>query len=205
MSTVTSALGSIYYPESEPLTFGGQDALRDSVLAAAKGITRVSLADIRPHQSPGCYVIFAKGSTRSLNKYGETLCSGQFPIYIGKAKLLPDRLSRHRRAIVAAKGLEVGDFSVGVIYTETEAMAGAVEAMLIEAIRPPWNERALSGFGSRDPGATRSDQRPSGFDCLHQRDWVQVPTVDEKAAANRALKVYLASGYVRPIWPGLES
>ena len=92
-----------------------------------------------------------------------------------------------------------------MIYTDTLAMAGAAEEMLIEAIRPPWNEKALSGFGSRDPGSTRCEQRPSGFDCLHQRDWVQAPTTDEKAAAKKALKAYLSSGYVRAIWPELNS
>jgi hypothetical protein len=204
-STIEPLELRIKYPESAPVTFGGQDFLRGAALDAILQIERVPLADIRPLQKPGVYVLFFTKATRSLSKYGELLSSGQFPVYIGKAKLLPDRLSRHRRAIVAAKGLAIGDFTVGVIYTDTLAMAGAAEEMLIEAIRPPWNEKALSGFGSRDPGSTRSDQRPSGFDCLHQRDWVQAPTTDEKAAANKALKVYLASGYVRSIFPELAS
>ena len=174
----------IKYPESTPVTFGGQDFLRDSALNAARQIERVPLSDIRPQQKPGVYVLFFSKRTRSLSKYGGILGSGQFPVYIGKAKLLPDRLSRHRRAIVAAKGLAIEDFTVGVIYTDTLAMAGAAEEMLIEAIRPPWNEKALSGFGSRDPGSTRCEQRPSGFDCLHQRDWVQAPTTDEKASSS---------------------
>ena len=175
------------------------EAVRSAALMAA----RSPLADVRPDERPGVYILFVNQPAKPLERYGAEITAGTFPIYVGSAQLLPKRLNRHRQTIASASGLEVGSFSVSMIYTDSLASALAVEQTLIKLIRPPWNERAMSGFGSAPQGERRLVQRPSGFDCLHRRNWAPTPSAKERATARAALKLYLESGYVRPLWPEL--
>jgi len=204
--SATKTASITFHPTAAPLRLGDFRAMNDAVLRSALDIERAPLSEMRPEDKPGVYVLFVNKETPSLRRYGSVITSGSFPIYVGSAKMLPDRLSAHRKTIVSAKGLNVSDFSVGVIYTDSHAMALAVEAILIKELRLAWNERPLSGFGSKEPGAERiAAQRSSGFDCLHQRTWAKTPSATEVATARRALKTYLASGYVRPLWPELAA
>ena len=180
-----------------------QSLIHGLVLSTALASPRSPLTTIRPEERPGVYILFARAGAKSLAQYGTDICSATFPIYVGSAQLLPARLSRHRKTIASASGLSVHDFFASVIYTDSLAAALAVEQTLIKEIRPPWNERALSGFGSAPRGATRAAECVSGFDCLHRRNWAAAPSAKERATARAALRLFLRSGYVRPLWQAL--
>lgn len=177
-----------------------QAAILSSVLAAE----RVRFPELRATDRPGTYVIGAVRSTRALRQYKDLVTSGQFPLYVGSARSLSERLDRHRITIASATGLAISDFWITYLETDSLASALGTEAELIAEIRPPWNQRSMSGFGSRHPGKNRMDQRPTGFDVLHRRDWANSASEDEEKAVRRSLRLYLESGFVRPLWPVFE-
>ena len=202
MHLATTPTGTCH-PNGATLSLFSRANTLSTVLDAALAIERVPLALMRPEERPGIYVLFARHETPALRRYGNEIVAGTFPIYIGSAQMLPNRLNRHRKTLVSARGLDVDDFYVGVVYTDSLAMALAVEEILIKELRPPWNERTMSGFGSAPPGAGRLAQKVSGFDCLHRRDWANKPTSQELASARKSLRTYRASGYARALWSAL--
>ena len=52
--------------------------------------------------------------------------------------------------------------------------------MLIETFRPVWN-RAIDGFGNKDPGARRKTQFKSPWDVLHPGRSAAINTTDNAA------------------------
>ena len=183
------------------LSLYSQESAIPMVMKTIISSPRLPLADIRPDERPGVYVLFARTPSATLSRYGDTIASGRFPIYVGSAQMLPKRISRHRQTIASASGLSVSDFAACVVYTDSLAAALAVEQILITTIRPPWNERSMSGFGS-DPKQVA--HRTSGFDCLHHRPWATVPSAKQRSNTRAALRPYLQSGYVRNLWPTLK-
>jgi hypothetical protein len=127
----------------------------DTILRAALSAERAPLGLMRPPESAGAYILFAGAPTTALRRHGPEITSGTFPIYVGSARLLPSRLNRHRQTIASATGLKVQDFWIATIPTDTLASALGIEQELITEIRPPWNERSMSGFGSAPQGENR--------------------------------------------------
>ena len=105
------------------------------------------------------------------------------PIYVGKAipkggrkggltvdvsakgKALADRLRQHANSIDEATNIDLADFHVRHLVVD-DIWIPLGENMLIERFKPVWN-RAIDGFGNKDPGQRRSKQYKSPFDVLH--------------------------------------
>ena len=104
------------------------------------------------------------------------------PIYVGKAipkggrkgglakgpslgRALAERLRQHAASIDEAHNLELADFSVRHLVVD-DIWIPLGENMLIENFRPVWN-RAIDGFGNKDPGRRRATQYKSPWDVLH--------------------------------------
>lgn len=110
--------------------------------------------------------------------------SGAFgqPIYVGKAipkggrkggltkdtsvgRALADRLRQHATSIDEADNLDLDDFQFRHLVVE-DIWIPLGENILIETFRPVWN-RAIDGFGNKDPGRRRATQYKSPWDVLH--------------------------------------
>lgn len=108
---------------------------------------------------------------------------GARPIYIGKAipkggrkgglseassasgNALGSRLRQHISSVDEASNLDLADFHVRYLVVD-DIWIPLGENMLIETFRPVWN-RAIDGFGNKDPGARRKTQLTSPWDVLH--------------------------------------
>lgn len=104
------------------------------------------------------------------------------PIYVGKAipkggrkggltkdsslgTALRDRLKQHAASVAEARNLELSDFWVRYLVVD-DVWIPLGENMLIETFKPVWN-RAIDGFGNKDPGRRRATQYRSPWDVLH--------------------------------------
>ncbi len=104
------------------------------------------------------------------------------PIYVGKAipkggrkgglrpsgkesRALADRLRQHATSINEVDNLDLADFQVRYLVVD-DIWIPLGENMLIETFKPVWN-RAVDGFGNKDPGRRRKDQFRSPWDVLH--------------------------------------
>lgn len=104
------------------------------------------------------------------------------PIYIGKAipkggrkggltadaskgRAMADRLGQHASSIDQAVDLELADFWARHLVVD-DIWIPLGENMLIETFKPVWN-RAIDGFGNKDPGSRRKTQYKSPWDVLH--------------------------------------
>lgn len=104
------------------------------------------------------------------------------PIYVGKAipkggrkgglgkdagqgAALRDRLRQHAASVAEASNLELGDFWIRHLVVD-DVWIPLGENMLIERFKPLWN-RAIDGFGNKDPGKRRATQYRSPWDVLH--------------------------------------
>lgn len=98
------------------------------------------------------------------------------PIYVGRATGLRQRIRTHRRTLEQVHDLDPATFGVVCITTESRAMSALSEELLIPDLRPVWNQPKVAGFGNRDPGSRRRQQRTSPFDRLHPgRNWAIGP------------------------------
>ena len=138
-------------------------------------------------QTPGAgvYVIYYTGSFPAYAPLAEANRDGKFsiPIYIGKAipkggrkggisrdiaaigRALGDRLKQHASSINEAENLDLADFHVRHLVVD-DIWIPLGENMLIETFKPVWN-RAIDGFGNKDPGKRRATQFRSPWDVLH--------------------------------------
>ncbi len=108
----------------------------------------------------------------------------QQPIYVGRrlyrrggrkgglsnevaaaGRALADRLKQHASSIEEVSNLHIADFYVRHLVVD-DIWIPLGENMLIETFRPVWN-RAIDGFGNKDPGKRRSTQFRSPWDTLH--------------------------------------
>jgi Eco29kI restriction endonuclease len=104
------------------------------------------------------------------------------PIYVGKAipkggrkgglgkdaglgNALRDRLRQHAGSVEEATNLVLGDFWIRYLVVD-DIWIPLGENMLIERFKPLWN-RAIDGFGNKDPGKRRATQYRSPWDVLH--------------------------------------
>jgi Eco29kI restriction endonuclease len=133
----------------------------------------------------GVYVIYYTGPFAAYAPLAEANRGGQFtrPIYIGKAipkggrkgglakdvavtgRALGDRLKQHATSIAEAQNLDLADFHVRHLVVD-DIWIPLGENMLIETFEPVWN-RAIDGFGNKDPGNRRATQYRSPWDVLH--------------------------------------
>lgn len=132
----------------------------------------------------GVYVIYYTGDFPAYTSLASQNRSGAFktPIYVGKAipkggrkggltkdsssgRALADRLRQHATSIAEAINLDLADFFVRHLVVE-DIWIPLGENMLIETFQPVWN-RAIDGFGNKDPGRRRATQYKSPWDVLH--------------------------------------
>ena len=133
----------------------------------------------------GVYVIYYTGPFAAYAPVAEANRGGQFtrPIYIGKAipkggrkgglakdvavmgRALGDRMKQHAASIAEADNLDLADFHVRHLVVD-DIWIPLGENMLIESFKPVWN-RAIDGFGNKDPGNRRATQYRSPWDVLH--------------------------------------
>jgi len=118
----------------------------------------------------GVYLIRHVGSHPLYKRFGDR------PVYVGRSTGLRQRIRTHRRTLEEIHDLDPHDFRVVCISTESRPVAALYEELLITHFRPVWNQWMVAGFGNRDPGARRRQQRTSPFDRLHPgRHWVRGP------------------------------
>jgi hypothetical protein len=131
----------------------------------------------------GVYVIYYTGD---FQPYAPIATANQgdlaMPIYVGKAipkggrkggltkdaaagKALADRLRQHASSIDECANLDLSDFYVRHLVVD-DVWIPLGENMLIESFKPVWN-RAVDGFGNKDPGRRRATQFKSPWDVLH--------------------------------------
>ncbi|RVP97121.1 Eco29kI family restriction endonuclease [Sinorhizobium meliloti] len=132
----------------------------------------------------GIYVIYYMGDFPNCAPIAAGNANGAFsrPIYIGKAipkggrkgglsadtskgRALADRLAQHAASIEQASNLRIEDFLVRFLVVD-DIWIPLGENILIETFKPLWN-RAIDGFGNRDPGRRRATQYRSPWDVLH--------------------------------------
>lgn len=139
----------------------------------------VGLGAVDQIKGAGIYVIYYSGL---FGPYAP-ISGSDVPIYVGKAipkggrkggiggldssagRALSDRLNQHQRSIDEVSNLEVSDFCTRFLMVD-DIWIPLGENMLIEQFKPLWN-RAIDGFGNKDPGRRRATQYKSPWDVLH--------------------------------------
>jgi hypothetical protein len=85
---------------------------------------------------------------------------------------LRGRLSKHREAIEQAENLDLDNFWFKTLRI-VPAFIDLAEEALIHWHCPVWN-RALKGFGNKNPGKGRRGQKVSEWDTMHPgRNWIE--------------------------------
>lgn len=144
----------------------------------------ISLSAVGAILGAGVYVIYYTGGFPAYAPIAAGNSGGLFqkPIYIGKAipkggrkggltadaskgTALAERLGQHASSISQATNLELDDFLVRHLVVD-DIWIPLGENMLIETFKPVWN-RAIDGFGNKDPGRRRATQYKSPWDVLH--------------------------------------
>jgi len=142
------------------------------------------LSEFSTIQGAGVYAIYYVGSHSAYAPVSSRNINGRFeqPIYIGKAipkggrkggltadaskgRALADRLGQHAISVEQAVDLDLADFFVRYLVVD-DIWIPLGENMLIETFEPSWN-RAIDGFGNKDPGNRRKTQYKSPWDVLH--------------------------------------
>lgn len=133
----------------------------------------------------GIYIIYYTGGFVPYHPVADANKNGNLsvPIYVGKAipkggrkgglggdvsssgRALSSRLQQHASSVSEATNLDIADFQVRHLVVD-DVWIPLGENMLIETFRPVWN-RALDGFGNKDPGRRRATQFRSPWDVLH--------------------------------------
>ncbi|MDF2812052.1 MAG: restriction endonuclease [Microvirga sp.] len=144
-----------------------------------------ALSDIEDIKGAGVYVIYYTGvfPAYAVNAAVDPTEPAAIPIYIGKAipkggrkggvskrasavgVALRDRLRQHATSIDECANLDLADFKVRYLVVD-DIWIPLGENMLIERFKPVWN-RAIDGFGNKDPGKRRKTQMTSPWDVLH--------------------------------------
>lgn len=132
----------------------------------------------------GVYAIYYTGDFPAYADISTLNRNGRFeqPVYVGKAipkggrkggltkdagkgQALADRLRQHATSIAEADNLAPDDFYVRHLIVD-DIWIPLGENILIERFKPVWN-RAIDGFGNKDPGKRRATQYKSPWDVLH--------------------------------------
>lgn len=144
----------------------------------------VSFGDTAEIKGAGIYVIYYVGGFPAYAPVMARNVDDAFaqPIYVGKAipkggrkggltadaskgRALAERLAQHATSIDESENLDLSDFLVRYLVVD-DIWIPLGENMLIETFKPMWN-RAIDGFGNKDPGKRRAKQYKSPWDVLH--------------------------------------
>lgn len=158
--------------------------LARSIQTELLGRDPIALEDAEKIKGAGIYVFYYVGSITAYAPMRKANTGGKFgqPIYVGKAipkggrkgglgadaskgRAIADRLAQHSRSIEEVTNLQVVDFLVRYLVVD-DIWIPLGENMLIERFKPVWN-RAIDGFGNKDPGRRRATQYKSPWDVLH--------------------------------------
>lgn len=142
------------------------------------------LSSVEDFEGAGIYVLYYSGDFPAYDPIRCNPREDQFekPIYVGKAipkggrkggltkdasrgTAMRTRLRQHATSVDEAKNINLEDFWVRYLLVE-DIWIPLGENMLIETFQPVWN-RAIDGFGNKDPGRRRSKQYRSPWDVLH--------------------------------------
>ncbi|MDX6806155.1 Eco29kI family restriction endonuclease [Terrihabitans rhizophilus] len=143
------------------------------------------LAEVDHIIGAGMYVIYYVGRFPPYTPVAAANADGQFrmPIYVGKAipkggrkgglnenaaaggTALAERLRQHAASVSESENLDLADFCIRHLVVD-DIWIPLGENMLIESFKPVWN-RAIDGFGNKDPGRRRATQFKSPWDVLH--------------------------------------
>jgi len=144
----------------------------------------VPLSAVEAIAGAGIYAIYYAGAFPAYATIRANVETGEFktPIYVGKAipkggrkggltkdatagRALSERLGQHAKSVDEADNLDLADFYARTLVVE-DIWIPLGENMLIETFKPVWN-RAIDGFGNKDPGGRRKTQYRSPWDVLH--------------------------------------
>ncbi len=162
----------------EPYNPLHKDNLARSIEREVLSRAAVPLNATEQIKGAGIYVIYYLGKFAPY----APISGDKVPIYVGKAipkggrkgglgadaskgRAMADRLGQHMRSIDEASNLDVKDFMVRHLMVD-DIWIPLGENMLIEQFKPIWN-RAIDGFGNKDPGRRRATQYKSPWDVLH--------------------------------------
>ena len=144
------------------------------VLTTALHAEALPLGGPHPDRA-GAYLLLYRGSLplyeRVSMRGSDAPClamATKWPVYSGSAQSLAERSRRHSKNLDDVRDLGVDDFLM--IDLPCESLAGALmaEAVNTSSFRPIFNERFVSGFGSRPQGESRlHTQRVAPFNVLH--------------------------------------
>lgn len=157
--------------------------LAKSIQSELLSVEPAPLAKCGEIQGAGIYVIYYRGAFAPYAPLAEANAK-EFvkPIYIGKAipkggrkgglskdsakgKALSDRLGQHAESVDQVANLKLEDFYFRHLVVD-DVWIPLGENMLITTFGPVWN-RAIDGFGNKDPGKRRATQFKSPWDVLH--------------------------------------
>lgn len=130
----------------------------------------------------GIYVIYYSGDFPAYAPIRSGADAFDRPIYVGKAipkggrkgglskdaskgDALATRLRQHASSVDEADNIDLADFWIRHLVVD-DVWIPLGENMLIETFKPVWN-RAIDGFGNKDPGKRRATQLRSPWDVLH--------------------------------------
>ena len=150
-----------------------------------------------PTTDPGVYLVFYVGPLTTYQAVGD----GRFPVYAGSAKSLSSRWRRHRKNCLPVRNLD-GGAALWLIAVPLGSYAAALyaERLLIDRLRPLWNEPWLGGFGSRFPGETRRSQAPPPWLLMHPgRRMTEGRSSVSTKLLGRRMREHLAAT-VLPLW-----
>lgn len=191
--------------------------LAESIVRAVLETEAVPMSNLDGIVGAGVYIIYYSGDFPPYQLIKEKNVNGAFerPIYIGKAipsggrkggisedaaakgKALRDRLSQHYVSINESENLNAADFHYRYL-TVDDIWIPLGENMLIEQFKPLWN-RALDGFGNKDPGNRRKEQYRSPWDVVHPgRKFAEKLAIHPRTATEleQDIKQYLSTGSI---------
>lgn len=139
-------------------------AVELTVLDEALYRPRVCLPDVvNVTRSAGIYLLFY--ATDEPVPCLRPVADGTYPVYVGSATNLRDRLGRHRRYCQPVPRLS-GGADLHALYVETPSHGSSLYCeALVDRLRPVFNH-VLTGFGSKPQGAKRTTQRMNAFSVL---------------------------------------
>lgn len=168
---------------SEPYNPLDKLNLGRSIESELLGGSATSLSDVDHINGAGVYVIYYSGNFEPYSALAQANSTElTLPIYVGKAipeggrkggltkdaskgKALADRLRQHASSVKECRNLDLADFMVRHLVVD-DVWIPLGENMLIQTFKPLWN-RAVDGFGNKDPGKRRATQFKSPWDVLH--------------------------------------
>ncbi len=152
-----------------------------ALLAAAP----IALSATAAASVPGTYAVHYNGP----HPLYRALRGRSRPIYVGSAENLKSRLTTHTATLDSCRNLDRADFTVRTVPAASTIDAQVTEQLLQRSLRPPWNDPAVAGFGSRRQGQRReSAQLATPWDTLHPgRTWASTMTPRDPAAIAAAV------------------